>query len=199
MRPSFRFPISLVLFVLMTSAGPPASSFAEEPKNLLKNPGAERAKGDRVDAWGAIAVPRDANASLSRTTKEAHSGKASLLGDVKGGDGFVQWVQNVEEFPRGSNLRLSGFIKSKGKVQAHMMFQAFDDANKLIAVGGSEPMIEGTRDWTKVRTQVTDIPSGAKMVIVRLVVSGKGQAWFDDLTLAVDGDGETAEADRDSR
>jgi hypothetical protein len=189
----FRFSVSSVLFVLITSTSFQAGVFAEEPKNLLKNPGAEAANGERVDSWGPIAVPRDANASISRTTKQAHSGKASLFGEVKGGDGFVQWVQNVDEFPRGSKMRLTGFIKSKGKIQAHIMFQAFDDANKLIAVAGSEPMIDGTRDWTDVRTRVTDIPSEAKTIIVRLVVSGKGQAWFDDLALNVEESGGDAE------
>jgi hypothetical protein len=187
----------LALFALVPGLGFQTVLFAQDArspaKNLLKNPGAEKAQDDRVDSWGAIAVPPDSDGHLSRVTNQAHSGKASLNGEVGGGDGFVQWVQDVNEFPRAAKLRLSGFIKSKGDVKAHIMFQAFDEARQQIAVAGSEPMIQGSRDWTRVRTRVTAVPSEAKLIIVRLVLSGKGQAWFDDLALNVEGSGGTAE------
>jgi hypothetical protein len=182
--------IVLTLIGLSTGHGFQTVCLADEPRNLLKNPGAEGADGDQVESWGAIAVPPNADVRLKRATNQSHSGKASLLGEVKGGDGFVQWVQNVDEFPRGSKMHLTGYIKSKGNVKAHIMFQAFDEAQQLVAVTGTDP-IEGSRDWTKVRSQTADIPREAKVIIVRLVLSGKGQAWFDDLSLAVEGTGAT--------
>jgi hypothetical protein len=160
---------------------------AEEPKNLLKNPSAEIAKNARVDSWAPIAVPPGGKVRLSRVTNQAHSGKASLLGEVAGGDGFVQWVQQVDEFPRPVEVRLSGFIKTKGEVKAHIQIQAFDGAGQQLTIAVAEPTIDGARDWTEVRSDATAISRDAKSIVVRLVLAGKGQAWFDDLALAAVG------------
>jgi hypothetical protein len=179
-------PMLVTLIGIVAGPGFQAALRADEPKNFLKNPGAETAEDDQVASWGAIAVPPGGDVRLSRATDQAHSGKASLLGEVAGGNGFVQWVQNVDEFPSAVKMRLSGFIKSKGSVKAHIQIQAFDETNQQVAIAFAEPIIEGSRNWTKVRTKATAIPRAAKTIIVRLVLSGKGQAWFDDLALAVE-------------
>ncbi len=178
------------LFVLLTliglwlAPGIQAAPRADGPKNLLKNPGAETAENGRGGSWGAIAVPPGGKVKLSRVTNQAHSGKASLFGEVAGGDGFVQWVQNVDEFPRGSEMRLSGFVKTQGDAKAHIQIQAFDQAGQQLTIAVAEPTIEGAKDWTEVKTDATAIPREAKSIIVRLVLAGKGQAWFDDLSLS---------------
>jgi hypothetical protein len=192
MQSSSQLTLFLTVIALLTGAGFQAAPRAEEPKNLLKNPGAEVVENDEVDSWGAITVPPGGDGRLARTTDQAHSGKASFMGKVAGGDGFVQWVQNVDKFPSAARLRLSGFIKSKGDVKAHIQLQAFDDGGQQIAVAVAKPMIEGGKDWTKVRTDATAIPRKAKQIIVRLVLSGNGQAWFDDLSLEVERSGAAA-------
>jgi hypothetical protein len=177
-------PVLLTLTAIVIVPGFQAAARAEEPKNLLKNPGAEKAENVRSGSWAPIAVPPGGKVRLSRVTNEAHSGKASLLGEVAGGDGFVQWVQQVDEFPRAVEVRLSGFIKTKGDVKAHIQIQAFDAAGQQLTIAVGEPTIEGARDWTEVKSAATAIPREAKSIIVRLVLAGKGQAWFDDLALA---------------
>ncbi len=164
----------------------PGRRGADEPKNLLKNPGGEVGKNAQVESWGPIAVPPGSkNGRLTRATDQKHSGKASLMGEVNGGDGFVQWVQNVDKFPREAKVRLSGFIKSKGDdVKAHIQIQAFDPKGQQLAIAAAEPPIEGTQDWTKVESELTAIPAQTKSIIIRLVLSGKGRAWFDDVVLA---------------
>jgi hypothetical protein len=164
-----------------------AAACADEPKNLLKNPGGELGKNTEVEGWGSIVVPLGSkNGRLTRATDQKHSGKASLMGEVNSGDGFVQWVQNVDKFPRESKVRLSGFIKSKGDdLEAHIQIQAFDQKGQQIAIAGSAPSIQGTQDWTKVETEPMAIPAETKSIVIRLVLSGKGRAWFDDVALAV--------------
>jgi hypothetical protein len=183
---------SSVSLMLLTVAGVimchgfQAAACADEPKNLLKNPGGEVGKNAQVDAWGPIVVPFGSkNGRLARATDQKHSGKAALMGEVNGGDGFVQWVQNVDKFPREAKIRLSGFIKSKGDdVKAHIQIQAFDQAGQQLAIAAAEPPIEGTQDWTKVESEQIAIPAQTKSIIIRLVLSGKGRAWFDDVVLA---------------
>src|SRR5262249_28817138 len=105
---------------------PKSAAKKDEPKNYLANPGAEKGRADQADAWGAIVVPPDGKHRGTRATQAqaAHAGKASLAGEVAGGDGFVQWVQEVKDVPRDVPLRLSGYIKSEGVVEAHIMIQA---------------------------------------------------------------------------
>jgi hypothetical protein len=182
-------PVLLTLIALVIAPGFQPAARAEEPKNLLKNPGAEKAENGRSGSWAPIAVPPGGKVRLARVTNEAHSGKASLLAEVAGGDGFVQWVQNVDEFPRAAEMRLSGFIKTKGDVKAHIQIQAFDAAGQQLTIAVAEPTIDGAKDWTEVKTDATAIPREAKSIIVRLVLAGKGQAWFDDLALAAVGAG----------
>jgi hypothetical protein len=167
---------------------PKAAAKKDEPRNYLANPGAEKGRADQADAWGAIVVPPDGKHRGTRAAQAqaAHSGKASLAGEVAGGDGFVQWVQQVKDVPRDTPLRLSGYIKSEGDVEAHIMIQAFGpDSGPPLAITGTEPL-KGRHDWTLSRSDAITIPRDAKSVIVRLVLSGKGKAWFDDIALTED-------------
>jgi hypothetical protein len=192
MRFSFVPPMLLMVIVMVMvvigCSGIQAASSADEPANLLKNPGGEAGKDAQVDGWAPIAVPVGSkDGRLARVMDQKHSGKAALMSEVVRGDGFVQWVQNVDRFPRGATMRLSGFIKSRGdNVKAHIQLQAFDQAGQQIAIAGSAPRIEGTQEWTKVETEATAIPAEAKSVVIRLVLSGKGRAWFDDVVLAAE-------------
>ncbi len=47
-----------------------------------------------------------------------------------------------------------------------------------------EQNISGTNDWGYYNTLVT-VPENTESIIVRLVLTGTGQVWFDDVTLVI--------------
>ena len=56
----------------------------------------------------------------------------------------------------------------------------------MVGFGSTQSTINitGTTDWQQYTASVR-VPNDTQSIIVRLVLTGKGQVWFDDVTLVI--------------
>jgi hypothetical protein len=156
---------------------------ADEPPNLLKNPGAETTQnGQPADWFAAKAQPRGLR--MSRATERSHSGKASLAIAIDKAvpNTFSNWVQELRAVRPNTTLRLSAFVKTERAEEVIICVQCWSRDSKMLAFAGT-PEIPSDQDWTKVECQPVVVPLETATITVRAGMTGKGKVWFDDLTL----------------
>ncbi|QYK47334.1 MAG: erythromycin esterase family protein [Phycisphaeraceae bacterium] len=88
----------------------------------------------------------------------------------------------------GRKIRYTGFIKTerlKGG-QANLWFRCDSKQGQLAFDNTSEAARTGTADWTPVEITM-DCPPETEAAIFGATMSGEGQAWFDGLTIEIDG------------
>ncbi|MBX3317785.1 MAG: erythromycin esterase family protein [Phycisphaeraceae bacterium] len=88
----------------------------------------------------------------------------------------------------GKTIRYTGFIKTerlKGG-EANLWFRCDSKQGQLAFDNTSEAARTGTSDWTAVEI-VIDCPPETEAAIFGATMSGEGQAWFDGLTIEIDG------------
>ena len=168
-----------------------AVAAAEEPSNLLRNPGAEESELGHPAHWYPYLRPAT-GLRLWRDTEHTHAGRASLAiaspeqaDDARASN---NWAQEVREFPRETPLRLSAWIKAEGAEAVNVCVQGWSGAGgtgELVAFA-STPRLEGTSGWTRVLSRPLVLPPGTKSLVVRAALTGAGGAWFDDLELVVE-------------
>ena len=128
---------------------------------------------------------------LSRRARARHArafkaGPASLCVSVSGGKSG----QAFQQFPTagGETFRLSGWVKSGGRVKVNVAVQSFDEKwtrNQFDQV----KFVQNDTDWTSFEKDVV-IPDWAARFNILLLVEGNGKAWLDEVHVA----GEPVEA-----
>ncbi|MFA9391515.1 MAG: S41 family peptidase [Prolixibacteraceae bacterium] len=89
----------------------------------------------------------------------------------------------------GKTIQLEGYIKIKNVEFGFAgLLLRVDDDNKKVLVGDNMhgQNVSGTRDWQKY-TITLDYPENAEKIYVAGLLTGKGEAWFDDFVLSIDG------------
>ncbi|HYM21034.1 MAG TPA: hypothetical protein VEW28_08525 [Candidatus Kapabacteria bacterium] len=126
-----------------------------------------------------------------------HSGKYSLHLKYLKGDGFGVGTKTLDIAPlRGKTIRFSGWIKTHnvgGKKDhnfdgyAGLWWRVDGPDHKTLAFNNmQDSLVNGTRDWQRysfelpVGETATNIDFGVQM-------AGKGEAWFDDLSIDTNG------------
>ncbi len=123
----------------------------------------------------------------SRTTKEAHGGKASLLLEWTQEampKNFGSFLQTLSAAPYlGQRIRLKAYAKSQNlrrgaglsmRVDASHVRRPFDNMR-------NRP-IRGTTDWREYSI-VLDVPDDATSIVVGGLMRGRGKLWLDDLVI----------------
>jgi hypothetical protein len=166
----------------------PAPALGEPPAsgNLLRNPGAERAKGDGPADWYACYRP-GLGAKLWRAADRAKAGEASFA--IDGGPPNEEqvsnnWAQRVEDVPRGKAVRVVAYVRTEGAGAVNVCVQAWGEEALVAFV--STPVVRGDQDWTLVQSRAIVVPRATKSLVVRAALTGPGRAWFDDLALIVE-------------
>jgi erythromycin esterase-like protein len=116
---------------------------------------------------------------------------ASSMGAGAGGVGQAFGVA-TGTFPiaaaAGKRVRYSGYIKSEGITRGYAgLWWRVDGASGVLAFDNMQSRgVTGTTDWTR---YVVDLPvdANAKNINFGLLMPGDGTAWFDDLTVELDG------------
>ncbi len=165
----------------------------QEPdaRNLLANPSFEAVDGDTPRDWMAITLPQFRKSTeFTLDEGEVRDGKRSarLKNSEPGNLAANSYAQRLEgnaaADTRGKWLRLSGLVRGKNVTAADAWIQCFDEADRELAryrcrrYGG----VYGTFDWTAVAAQ-GEIPKKTKVIVVRCVLTGTGEAWFDAMKL----------------
>ena len=82
---------------------------------------------------------------------------------------------------RGQRIRLRVQVKSRKVDQWAGMWLRVDTGEKIVAFDNMQRRpIKGTTDWHEVAI-VLDVPDDATMILMGLLIQGRGKVWMDKL------------------
>ncbi len=119
----------------------------------------------------------------------AHSGEKSgkITSDSSGSD-FGSIAYRIPANYKGETIELEGYMKVRDVEKGFAgLLLRIDGAVGTLAFDNMESQqIIGTRDWKRYIITLP-YPEGAKYILVAGILVGKGEAWFDDFTVSIDG------------
>lgn len=119
----------------------------------------------------------------------AHSGKKSgKITSNEAGNSFGGIAYKIPANYNGSKIKLEGFMKIKNVKNGFAgLILSVDGNERSLAFDNMQNQnISGTKDWGKYSITL-NYPNGAESISFGGILSGKGEAWFDDFTLKIDG------------
>lgn len=165
---------------------------ADQPVNILINGGAEQVAEDGAlpSHWYPAARAAE-GLRLWRDTDHALTGNACFA--ISNGHSYNQlvsnnWAQRLPYIPFGRAVRLSGHLRTQDAEAASMCVQCWGPDELQMVGFTSTRVYRGTHDWTLVQTPEVVVPPTTAKLVVRTALTGKGEAYFDDLTLQIVGE-----------
>jgi erythromycin esterase len=143
--------------------------------------------------WGWSNDLYSANTGVRMDSLQKHGGKYSLL--MKGTEenavsSFQSLVLSVEPYTlKNKKVKIEAWIKTEDLKGAAFFacYYAFDSKGTLIGRTDTvKTKIAGTTNWQKISLSLS-LPAALSNFSILLFQSGKGNAWFDDLGLSIDG------------
>lgn len=119
----------------------------------------------------------------------AYSGtKAGKVSSVEGGN-FGSIAYKIPAKYEGKSIQLEGYMKTVNVQNgfAGLLLRIDGKGTSLAFDNMQNQNISGTNDWKKY-TITLNYPEGAEMIYVAGILIGKGEAWFDDFTITIDGE-----------
>ncbi|MFZ1790273.1 MAG: S41 family peptidase [Saprospiraceae bacterium] len=118
----------------------------------------------------------------------AHSGKSSGKISSSEDGSFGSIAYKIPANYKGDSIMLEGYMKIKEVKNgfAGLLLRVDGNGNVLGFDNMQNQNIQGTKDWEKYSITL-DFPRDAENIFVAGILSGKGEAWFDDFTLTIDG------------
>ena len=177
---------------LMTAIGvaiAAAALGADQKANLLLNGDVENGKGDLPSIWFAASVPAD-GLRMWRDASNCHAGKGCLaISNQHQYDKPVSnnWAQELQDVPRGRKIRLSAYIRTEDADAANACVQCWSEDGKNMLAFASTAVFRGSDDWMPARSREIVVPPETASITVRLALTGRGKAFFDDVSLEVVG------------
>ena len=129
------------------------------------------------------------NYNLGIDSVNVHSGKyASKVTSKENDDSFGYIAYNIPANYEGKSIQLEGYMKIKNVKDGFSGLMLRIDGNrKILAFDNMESQnIHGTKDWQKYSITLP-YPENAERIIVAGIMTGKGESWFDDFILTIDG------------
>lgn len=130
--------------------------------------------------WGNYDIIADSQAySGARCAKISAPPGASTFGSI---------AYRIPAYYHGKTIRLEGYIKISNVAAGFAgLLLRIDGNGKSMAFDNMESQnLNGTHDWKKYAISF-QYPKGAEELYVAGILVGSGEAWFDDLTLSIDG------------
>jgi hypothetical protein len=167
------------------------SARADQAVNLLPNGGGE-IPGDSTDvpsSWFAASVPA-VGLTMERTVDGPHSGSACLF--IANTADYKQpvsnnWAQQLRYIPKGRTVQLRCYIRTENAEAANVCVQCWGPSGESLIGFASTPVLKGTRDWTESHSDRLTVPPETTILMVRAALTGKGRAFFDDVSLDIVG------------
>ncbi len=176
------------LLLTVSSHGQPVISHSSF-EDGLRDCGAE---------WTKAMVPLD-GLTLERASDDAHRGQWSLAirnhSPEANSDVANNWMIPIEQAEPGDTLELSAFVRTKGAAAVNLCLQVWDEGQSEIVGFASTPRMQGTHEWQLVRSSPVVIGERAGPVFLRAVLVGRGEVWFDDVTVTARPELATAQED----
>ena len=178
-------PSKVLAVVLLDIALIAGICHAEDGGNLLLNPGAEQGMNDQPSIWSTAQVPAE-GLRMWRATDTFHSGSASLA--IANTHDYERersnnWVQSLRQVPHGARLRVGAWIKTRKAEAVNVCLQCWDQQGENLLAFATTPVVRGDQDWLFLQSDPVAVPSQTAVVTVRAALTGKGEAWFDDLSV----------------
>lgn len=178
--------VRLALSALVAIAATRASA---HESNLLSNSGAEEAAGAQQmpTGWFPAHVPAE-ELRLWRDTAHSRAGEACLaIANEHDYERAVSnnWMQEIPNVPAGKTVRLSAYLRTDDADEVNVCVQCWAKGGEKLIGFISTPVFRGTHGWTLVKADDLMIPADTARLMVRAALTGKGNAYFDDLSLEV--------------
>ena len=119
----------------------------------------------------------------------AHSGRNSgKITSNEAGSSFGSIAYKIPANYKGTTIKLEGFMKIKNVENgfAGLLLRVDGNGTSLAFDNMQAQKITGTKDWQKYSITLK-YPEEAESIFIAGILSGKGEAWFDDFTLSIDG------------
>ena len=120
--------------------------------------------------------------------EKAHSGTKSGKITSTDNGAFGSIAYKIPANYIGKKIKLEGYMKIKNveKGFAGLLLRIDGNGNSLVFDNMRNQHIAGTKDWQKYSITL-NYPEAAENIFIAGVLSGKGEAWFDDFVLTIDG------------
>ena len=118
-----------------------------------------------------------------------HSGnKSGKITSDQTGSSFGSIAYKIPANYSGKTIQLDGYMKIKNVENgfAGLLLRVDGNGSSLAFDNMQNQNVTGTRDWQKYTISL-NYPEEAENIIIAGILSGKGEAWFDDFTLSIDG------------
>ncbi len=122
-------------------------------------------------------------------TASAHSGKKSgKITSDQSGSSFGSIAYKIPANYEGKTISLEGFMKIKNVQNgfAGLLLRVDGNGTPLAFDNMQNRQISGTQDWKKYSITL-NYPKEAENIFIAGILKGKGEAWFDDFVLTIDG------------
>jgi hypothetical protein len=184
--PTGRLALSVVLLIVLSQRGE-----ADDVVNLLLDGGGESASIDKGhnSAWYPAFRP-DQGVRLWIDHQNAWSGQscfaiASEQQDRK--PAANNWAQKLAYVPANKTVRVSAYVKTQDAEQVNVCVQCWGPGAEKMIGFSSTPVQRGTHDWTLTQSPELVVPAETEKLVVRAALTGKGKAFFDDISLEIVG------------
>ena len=114
--------------------------------------------------------------------------KSGKITSDEQGNTFGSIAYKIPANYQGESIRLDGFMKIKNVENgfAGLLLRVDGNGSSLVFDNMQRQGITGTHDWKKYSITL-EYPPGADNIFVAGILVGKGEAWFDDFVLTIDG------------
>jgi len=128
------------------------------------------------------------NYSLSIDENSKSGEKSGKITSDKSGSSFGSIAYKLPANYIGKVIQLKGFMKIKNVENgfAGLLLRIDGDEGSLAFDNMKSQNITGTEDWQEYSITL-DYPDEAETIFIAGILSGKGEAWFDDFVLTIDG------------
>lgn len=169
-----------ILITLLTITSFSCQAQTNEIFNLgFENQSEKKTLSDGWFKWG--------NYELAIDTL-AHSGEKSgkITSDLTGSS-FGSIAYNIPANYVGKTIKLEGYMKIKNVANgfAGLLLRVDGNRSSLAFDNMQSQNISGTKDWQKY-TITLNYPEEAENIFIAGILTGKGEAWFDDFILSID-------------
>ena len=170
-----------ILLALLTIISFNCQAQNPEKYNLgFENQSEEKSLSDGWFKWGNYELTIDSI---------AHSGKNSgKITSDQTGSSFGSIAYKIPANYVGKTIQLEGYMKIKNVENgfAGLLLRVDGNGSSLAFDNMQNQKISGTKDWQKYNITL-NFPEEAENIYIAGILSGKGEAWFDDFVLSIDG------------
>ncbi len=170
-----------ILIALLTIISFSCQAQKTEKYNLgFENQKEKKTLSDGWFKWGNYELTIDAT---------AHSGKKSgKITSDQTGSSFGSIAYKIPANYVGKRIKLKGYMKIQNVENgfAGLLLRVDGNVSTLAFDNMQNQNVSGTKDWQKYSITL-DYPEEAENIFIAGILSGKGEAWFDDFTLSIDG------------